>query len=155
MPRSNSVRAPQLLSLRFRPREQKLLKPRHPRAHALRQEKPLQREAHGLQLQSSPCSPPLEKSLCSNVRPSRAKIYINKQNYTDTKGTLEPWEATDIVQRRPLKLTSTWWRLLSPSLDVNSFTWLQAAGERRRVPGGCFCKEVCQERLKGPFVSSG
>ena len=73
MPWSNSVRAPQLLSLCFRPREQKLLKPRHPRAHALKQEKPLQREAHGLQLESSPCSPPLEKSLCSNEDPAEPK----------------------------------------------------------------------------------
>ena len=34
-----------------------------PRAHAMRQEKPLQSEVHALQLQNSPCSPQLEKNL--------------------------------------------------------------------------------------------
>ena len=69
MPRSNSAHALQLLSLCFRARELKLLKPRCPRAHALKQEKPPQREACGLQLESSPCLSPLEKSLFNNEDP--------------------------------------------------------------------------------------
>ena len=49
----------------------KPLKPEHPRACALQQKKPLQGEAHILQLESSPCSPQLEKSMCSNKDPAQ------------------------------------------------------------------------------------
>ena len=52
MPHSNEAHVPQLLSLRSRAHEPQLLSPRAttteacaPRAHALQQEKPLQREA--------------------------------------------------------------------------------------------------------------
>ena len=45
-----------------------------PRAHALQQEKPLQREAHAPQLESSPRSPKLEKSPLSNEDPEQPKI---------------------------------------------------------------------------------
>ena len=45
----------------------------HTRAHAP-QEKPLQQEALALQLECSPCSPQLEKSLCSNKDPAQPKI---------------------------------------------------------------------------------
>ena len=49
-----------------------------PRAHDLQQEKPLQWEACALHLESSPQSPQLEKSLCSNEDPAQPKININK-----------------------------------------------------------------------------
>ena len=61
MPRSNQARAPQLLSLRSRAREPQLLSPHAttteahaPRARALQQEKPPQREARGTATKSSP-----------------------------------------------------------------------------------------------------
>ena len=43
----------------------------HPIVHALQQEKPLQEEACLLQLESSPHSLQLEKSLCSNKDPAQ------------------------------------------------------------------------------------
>ena len=56
MPRSNKAHAPQQLSLRSRAREPQLLSPRAataeahvPRARALQQERPPQREARALQ----------------------------------------------------------------------------------------------------------
>ena len=45
-----------------------LLKPAHPRACALQQEKPLQWEAHTPQLESNPCLPQLEKSLHTTTK---------------------------------------------------------------------------------------
>ena len=50
------------------------LKPRCPRARALQQERPPQWEACSLQPECSPCSPQLEKSLCSNEDPGQPKI---------------------------------------------------------------------------------
>ena len=47
-----------------------------PRACALQQEKPLQREAPTLQLESSPYSPQLEKSLHSNEDPTQSIIKL-------------------------------------------------------------------------------
>ena len=44
-----------------------------PRAYAPQQEKPPQREAHTLQLESSPCLPQLEESPCSNKDPAQPK----------------------------------------------------------------------------------
>ena len=55
-----------------------LLKPMNPRSHALQQEKPLQWEACTLQLESSPHSPQLEKSSCSNRDPAQPKINARK-----------------------------------------------------------------------------
>ena len=54
-----------------------LLKPMGPRAHDPHQEKPLQWEAHGPQLESSPRPPQLEKSLLSNQDPAQPKIFLN------------------------------------------------------------------------------
>ena len=61
IPRSNYARAPQLLSLSSRAREPQLLGPRAtttearaPRACALQQEKPPQREAHARQRRAAP-----------------------------------------------------------------------------------------------------
>ena len=51
-----------------------LLKPIHPRTHALQQEKPLQWEAHILQLKNSPCSPQLEKACMQQQRPSTVQF---------------------------------------------------------------------------------
>lgn len=45
-----------------------------PRAHALQQEKPPQREAGGLQIESSPCSLQPEGSACSIEDPAQLKI---------------------------------------------------------------------------------
>ena len=58
-----------------------LLKPVHPRAHAMRslQEKPLHWEACAPQLESRPCSLQLEKSVCSDEEPAQPKI--NTKNY--------------------------------------------------------------------------
>ena len=58
-----------------------LLKPVHPRAHAMRslQEKPLQWEACAPQLESRPCSLQLEKSMCSSEDPAQPKIHL--KNY--------------------------------------------------------------------------
>ena len=55
----------------------KLLKPAGPKACALQQEKSLQWEAQAPQLESSPCSLQLDKSLSSNVDPAQPKIKIN------------------------------------------------------------------------------
>ena len=56
-----------------------LLKPKCPRARALQQEKPLQREACALQLERSRCLLQLEKSLHSNEDPVRPKKKITKK----------------------------------------------------------------------------
>ena len=56
-----------------------LLEPVCPGVCASRQEKPLQWEAHAPQLESSSCSPQLQKSLSSTEDPVQPKI--NKQNY--------------------------------------------------------------------------
>ena len=58
-----------------------LLKSVYPRVHALQQEKTLQCEAQGLQLQSRPRSLQLGKSQHSNEHPAQPKIKINKWNY--------------------------------------------------------------------------
>ena len=50
-----------------------LLKPKHPRARALQQEKPPQWEANTPQLESSPHFPQLEKKPVQQQRPSTAK----------------------------------------------------------------------------------
>ena len=50
-----------------------LLKLSGPRAHALQQRKPLQREAHASQLESSPHLPQLEKNPHSNEDPAQQK----------------------------------------------------------------------------------
>ena len=52
-PRSSQARAPQLLSLCSKALEPQLLKPEHPRACALKQEKPPQGETHAPQLEWS------------------------------------------------------------------------------------------------------
>ena len=54
------------------------MKPVYPRARAPQQEKAQQWEACASQLESSPHSPQLEKSLRSNVDPARPK---NKNNF--------------------------------------------------------------------------
>ena len=77
MPRRNWARAPQLLSLCSRACELQLLKPTGPRAHALQREKPSQREAQVLQLESSPCSLQLAKSPHSIKDPAQPKINKN------------------------------------------------------------------------------
>ena len=56
MPQSNEVCVPQLLNLHSRAHNSRATTEAHePRAHALQQEKPLQREAHTSQLESNPC----------------------------------------------------------------------------------------------------
>ena len=70
MPWSDKASVPQPLSLGSRTREQQQLKPTCPRACALQQEKPLQREAHALQLESSPWPPQLKKALVHQWRTS-------------------------------------------------------------------------------------
>ena len=67
--RATKPSAPQLLSLYSGAQGLQLLKPENPRACAT-QEKPPQWEALAPQLESSPCSPSLEKSLCSNEDPA-------------------------------------------------------------------------------------
>ena len=57
MPQSNSAHATQLLSLRTTTTEVQA-----PKVHALHAEKPLQRETHALQLESSPPLQQLEKA---------------------------------------------------------------------------------------------
>ena len=60
-PRNFLAHVPQESNLWSRTWELQILKPAHPGAWALQQEKPLQWETHALQLQSRPCSPQLEK----------------------------------------------------------------------------------------------
>ena len=72
LPRNNEAHAPQLLSLCSRAQELPR-KPTCPRAHTLLQEKLLKRKACALPLESSPCSPQLEKSLSSNEDPAQPK----------------------------------------------------------------------------------
>ena len=81
MSRSNRACEPQLLSLCSRAGEPlllshvpQLLKPECPRACALKQEKPPQRETHTPQPESSPCGPQLEKSSHSNKDPAQPKV---------------------------------------------------------------------------------
>jgi len=62
------ARAPQLPSPRAASTEARV-----PRACAPQQERPQQREAHTLQLESNPCSPTLERALEKQRRPSAAK----------------------------------------------------------------------------------
>ena len=62
---------PQLLSLSSRAGEPQPLKPEC--RESVRQEKPLQGEARVLQLDSSPCSPQLEKASAQQQRPRTAK----------------------------------------------------------------------------------
>ena len=76
---------PQLLSLCSRAWEllspcTTALKPTHPRAHALRQEKPLQWEPHALQLESNPRFPQLEKAYMQQQRPSTARNKLRNNN---------------------------------------------------------------------------
>ena len=63
----------QLLSLFSGAQESQLLQPKLPRACALQQEKTPQWEAPILQLESSPCSPKLEKNPSSNKDPAKGK----------------------------------------------------------------------------------
>ena len=75
---SNGACAPQLLSLCSRAWELQLRKPVSTAAHAQRQEKPRQWEAHAPQPESSSWSQ-LEESPCGNEDPSTAKNkYVNK-----------------------------------------------------------------------------
>ena len=60
---------PQLWNLCSRAQEPQLWKAMHRIACAPQQEKPPQWEAHAPQLESSPCSPQLEKSLHNNKDP--------------------------------------------------------------------------------------
>ena len=50
-----------------------LLKPKHPRAHALKQEKPPKSDAHALPWESSSHLLQLEKACAQQWRPSKAK----------------------------------------------------------------------------------
>ena len=50
-----------------------VMKPVHPRAHDLQQEKPPQWEARAPQLERRPCSPQLEKACVHQQRPSTAE----------------------------------------------------------------------------------
>ena len=50
-----------------------LLKPMHPRAHALQQETPMKQEGPAPQLETSPCSPQLQKAHVQQQRPGAAK----------------------------------------------------------------------------------
>ena len=75
-PRSSKARVLQLLSLcsgawelQLLSPHAELLQPMCPRACAPQQEKSQQWEAYRLKLESSPCLPRLEKSLCSNKDP--------------------------------------------------------------------------------------
>ena len=72
LPRSDSARAPQLLSLCSRVREPQLSNPVHPRACALQQEESTRRPIS--QLESKPCPLQLEKSSHSNKDPAQTKI---------------------------------------------------------------------------------
>ena len=47
------------------------------RGHAPQQEKPLQRAVQALQLESSPCPPQREKSVCSDQDPAQPQTKIN------------------------------------------------------------------------------
>ena len=60
----------QLLSLRSRAPEPQLLQPERSRACAVQQEKPPEWEVRAPQLESSPYSPQLQESLCSNEDPA-------------------------------------------------------------------------------------
>ena len=60
-----------------------LLNAMSPRAHASRQEKPLQWEACALQLESRPCSPQLEKGPEQQWWLSAAKIKYFKNDQTN------------------------------------------------------------------------
>ena len=71
---SNEAHVSQLLSLSSRAQEPQLLKPAHPRACALQQEKPLQQEAHVPQQESSPCSLHPDKSSHSSEDPAQSEI---------------------------------------------------------------------------------
>ena len=62
----------QVLSLCSRAWEPQLLKPKHPRAYAPQQERPLN-EKSAPQLESGPYSPELEKSPCSKDDPVQHK----------------------------------------------------------------------------------
>ena len=64
------------------PSAAQLLKPACPGVCPRQQEKPLQREACALQLESSSCLPQLEKSLCSSDEPAQPKTnkYTNIKN---------------------------------------------------------------------------
>ena len=77
---------PQLLSLHSRVHVPQLLSPRAtttetrvPRAHALQQEKPSQREARAPQRRTAPHSPQLEKGCAQQWRPNAAKNKILKK----------------------------------------------------------------------------
>ena len=74
MPQSNEVCVPQLLNLHSRAHNSRATTEAHePRAHALQQEKPLQREACTPQLESSPDLLQLEKAHMQQRRLSAAK----------------------------------------------------------------------------------
>ena len=67
--RSNWAHAPQLWNLCSRAQEPQVLKAVRPIACAQQHEKPPQWEAHAPQLETSPCSPQLEKSLHNSKDP--------------------------------------------------------------------------------------
>ena len=69
-----------------------LLKPKHHRAHNPEQEKPPQWEAHSAQLESSPCSPQLEKNLSSSRDLAQP---------TTTKQSLEGFSGGPVAKNPP------------------------------------------------------
>ena len=71
---SSWARAPQLLSLCSRAQEHQNTAAHMPTARALQQEEPPQWEARAPQLERSPHSPQLDKSLCDNKDPVQPKI---------------------------------------------------------------------------------
>ena len=71
IPQSNKVCVPQLLSLCSR--AEAAMKPVRPRAHALKQEKPLQLAACTLQQRVALAPPQLEKSLRISKDPAQPK----------------------------------------------------------------------------------
>ena len=77
-PQSTQASAPQQLSLCSRVRELPLLKPVSPKARALLQETPLQRQACAPQLPSSPPLNATEKSPHSNEDPLTANNNVLK-----------------------------------------------------------------------------
>ena len=81
MSQGNQVHVPQLQNPQSRVCELQLLKPTHPKAHALQQEKPPQCEAQAPQLERSPLLAATRKEPgCSNKDPAQPKI--NKTRYT-------------------------------------------------------------------------
>ena len=142
-----------------------LLKPKHSRNHAPKQEKPLQLEAYAPQLDSSPCSPWPEKSLCSNKDPVQPilkwinhffkevmymeeSFTFNKTKKKKKRSTGSSWKPVCFLHKFGLYLLSNDWQLQSFRLGRGAIIYKAIVKARWRIEQGDYSNtkgEIRQE----------